>query len=103
MPSIRSTARQMPELVAEGRQPVVPVGQHHQLPVVADLEQLLGAAVQEADDRLGGGDPAVLHGERHLQHPVRGGVVRPERQQGRPGRRGGGPTATSRSVGDELT
>ena len=41
------------ELAAERRQPVVPVGQHGDLPVVADLEQLLGAAVQEADPRLG--------------------------------------------------
>jgi hypothetical protein len=77
------------QLVAEGGQPVVTVGQHHQLAVVADLEQLLRPAVQEADDRLGRGDSAVLHGECHLQHPVRGRVVRPERQQRRPGRCGG--------------
>jgi hypothetical protein len=38
------------QLVGERRQPVVAVGEHHRLAVVADLEELLGAAVQEADD-----------------------------------------------------
>ena len=41
------------ELVGERGQPVVPVGQHDDLPVVAHLEQLLRAAVHVADDRLG--------------------------------------------------
>ena len=40
------------ELVGEGAQPVVPVGEHDDLPVVADLEELLDAAVQEPDLRL---------------------------------------------------
>jgi hypothetical protein len=38
----------------------VPVGQHGQLPVVPHLEQLLGAAVHEPDDRLGPGDHVTV-------------------------------------------
>ncbi len=41
------------ELVGEGGQPVVPVGQHQGLSVVAHLEELLGAAVDGSDDRSG--------------------------------------------------
>jgi hypothetical protein len=34
----------------------VPVGQHEDLPVVANLEELLRPAVHVADDRLGADD-----------------------------------------------
>lgn len=40
------------ELVAERRQPVVPVRQHDDLPVVTHLEQFLGTPVHVADDRV---------------------------------------------------
>ena len=64
------------QLVGERREPVVPVGQHDDLPVVAHLEELLGAAVHVADDRLGGQDALAVEGEPQPQHPVRGGVLR---------------------------
>ena len=41
------------EFVGERGQPVMPVRQHDDLAIVADLEQLLGAPVHVADDRLG--------------------------------------------------
>jgi hypothetical protein len=56
----------------------VAVGEHDALAVVADLEELLGAAVQEADLRLGGGDDVAVDGERDAPRPVGGGVVRTE-------------------------
>ena len=49
----RLDAEHHPELVAERREPVVAVGEHGDLAVVAHLEQLLGATVHVADDRLG--------------------------------------------------
>ena len=64
------------ELVGERRQPVVPVGQHDDLPVVADLEQLLGAAVHVADDRLGRDDPLAVEDDAQPQHAVRRRVLR---------------------------
>ena len=66
------------ELVGERGQPVVPVGQHDDLPVVAHLEQLLGAAVHVADDRLAGDHPLAVEGELEPQHAVRGRVLRPD-------------------------
>jgi hypothetical protein len=43
-----------PDLAAGGPEPVVPIGQHEDLPVVAHLEQLLHTPVHIADDRLSG-------------------------------------------------
>ena len=64
------------QLVAECRKPVVPVGQHDDLPVVADLEQLLGAAVHVADDRLGRDDALAVEHQPQPQHAVRRGMLR---------------------------
>ena len=47
------------ELGREGRLPVVAVGQHQDLPVVADLEELLDPAVQRTHDHRRLGDDAV--------------------------------------------
>ncbi len=68
------------ELVGEGREPVVPVGQHDDLPVVADLEELLGAAVHVADDRLAGDHPLAVEDQLQPQHAVGGGVLRADVQ-----------------------
>ena len=64
------------ELGGERREPVVPVGEHDDLPVVADLEQLLDAAVHVADDRLAVDDPLAVEGEPQPEHAVGGGVLR---------------------------
>ena len=64
------------ELVGERRQPVVPVGQHDDLPVVADLEELLGAAVHVADDRARRDDPLAVEVSAQPQHAVRRRVLR---------------------------
>jgi hypothetical protein len=67
-----------PELVGERGQPVVPVGQHDDLPVVAHLEQLLGPAVHVADDRLAGHHPFAVEGQLEAQHTVGGRVLGPD-------------------------
>ncbi len=64
------------ELVGEGREPVVAVGEDDDLAVVADLEQLLGATVHVADDRLGGDDALAVEDDLQAQDAVRGGVLR---------------------------
>ena len=54
------------ELPGEAAQPVVPVGQGKDLAVVAHLEELLGAAMQQPTQGIGGADAAVgvdLEGE----------------------------------------
>ena len=63
------------ELVGERTEPVVPVGQHDDLPVVADLEQLLGTAVHVADDRLARHDPFTVERQPQAQDAVRGRVL----------------------------
>ena len=63
------------QLVGEGGQPVVAVGEHDDLAVVARLEELLRAAVHIADDRLGVLDPLAVEDEPQPQHTVRGGVL----------------------------
>lgn len=63
------------ELVAEGGEPVVPVGQDGDLAVVAHLEELFGAAVHVADDRVGGDDALAVEGDPQPQHPVGGRVL----------------------------
>jgi hypothetical protein len=68
------------ELVGESRQPVVPVRQHDDLAVVADLEQLLRAAVHVPDDRLAGDDPLAVQGDPQPQHAVRRRVLRADVQ-----------------------
>ena len=64
------------QLVGERRQPVVAVGEHDDLAVVARLEELLGAAVHIADHRLGVLDALAVQDEPQPQHAVRGGVLR---------------------------
>ena len=68
------------QLVGERRQPVVAVGEHDDLPVVARLEELLGAAVHVADDRLGVLDALTVEDEPQPEHAVRGGVLRADVQ-----------------------
>ena len=52
------------------------VGEHDDLAVVARLEELLGAAVHIADDRLGVLDALAVEHEPEPQHAVGGGVLR---------------------------
>jgi hypothetical protein len=68
------------QLVGERGEPVVPVRQHDDLPVVADLEQLLRAAVHVPDDRLAGDDPLAVQGDPQPQHAVRRRVLRADVQ-----------------------
>ena len=63
------------ELAGERTQPVMPVGQDDDLPVVAGLEEFLGPAVHIADDRVGRHDPVALQGQPQPQHPVPGRVT----------------------------
>ena len=78
------------ELVGERGQPVVPVGQDEDLAVVADLEELLGAAVHVADDRLGPQDALAVEDDPQPQHAVGRGVLRADVEghvgRGQPGR-----------------
>ena len=66
------------QFVAERRQPVVPVGQHDDLPVVADLEQLLRAPVHVPDDGFGADQPFAVEDQLEAEHPVRRRVLRPD-------------------------
>jgi len=66
------------ELVGKPRQPVVAVGQSHDLPVVAHLKQFLGAAVHVANDRLCGDDSLTVNDESQSQHAVSGWVLGPD-------------------------
>ena len=93
------------ELVAEGAQPVVPVGQHEDLAVVAHLEELLGAAVHVADDRLGAEHPLAVEVEPEPEHPVRGRVLRAdvEHHVGAQDRRLPVATVTSAVIAHTLT
>lgn len=59
-----------PEFGRERRQPVVPVREHEDLAVIAGLEELLGAAMQEPDSGIGPGDDVVLQVERELKGTV---------------------------------
>ena len=58
------------ELVAEGRQPVVAVGEHDQLAIVPDLEEFLGAAVHKTDLGLGADHDVAVEHQVQLQYPV---------------------------------
>jgi hypothetical protein len=64
------------ELVGEGGEPVVAVGEHDDLAVVARLEQLLRAPVHVADDRLGVLDALAVEDEPQPQHTVGGRMLR---------------------------
>ena len=64
------------ELVGERRQPVVAVGQNHDLTVVAHLEELLGAAVHVSNDRLGADDALTVDHQSQPKHAVSGRVLR---------------------------
>ncbi len=89
------------ELVAERGQPVVPVRQHDDLPVVADLEQLLRAAVHVADDRLAVDDPLAVQGQPQPEHAVGGRVLRADVEHhvgGRQLRAAAGPAPLVRRV-----
>ena len=59
------------QLAGERAQPVVPVGQHDDLPVVPRLEQLLRAPVHVPDHRLRRHDPVAVQGQPEPQQPVR--------------------------------
>ena len=82
------------QLTGERGMPVVPVGQHQDLPVVADLEQLLGASMHCADHDLGPRDHPVLGPQPKLDQPGVAGMIRPQVEQDGPGRRlGPSPSA----------
>ncbi len=63
------------QLVRERGQPVVAVREHHDLPVVAGLEEFLRTAVHVADHRFGADDPLAVQDEAQAQHAVRGRVL----------------------------
>ncbi len=63
------------ELARERREPVVPVREHDDLAVVADLEELLGAAVHVAHDRLGAHDPLAVDHDPQAKDAVGGRVL----------------------------
>ena len=64
-----------PEFGREGRQPVMPVREHEDLPVVAGLEELLGTAMEQADPCIGAdNDVVVVEVEGELQGSVLGRV-----------------------------
>jgi hypothetical protein len=65
------------EFVGERRDPVVAVGEHESLAVVAHLEQFLDAAMEEADLGFAGDDPVVaVKDQVEPQGSVSGGMVR---------------------------
>ena len=74
------------ELVAESRQPVMPVCQDDDLPIVACFEELLRAAMHVADDRIGANDPFTVERQRESQHAMRRRMLRPDVQHVRVGR-----------------
>ena len=66
------------ELGGERAEPVVAVGQHDDLAVVAHLEELLDAAVHVADDRLAGHDALAVERQPQPQDAVGRRVLRPD-------------------------
>ena len=52
----------------------MPVREHEDLPVVTGLEELLCAAVQQSDSRIGPGDDVTLEVQCELQGAVLRGV-----------------------------
>ena len=73
------------ELAEERSLPVVAVRQHQDLPIVADLEELLGTSMHRADDDPGRSDHIVLGPQPQLDQPGLAGVFRSEGQQDRSG------------------
>lgn len=63
------------EFVAECAQPVVPIGEHGDLAVIADLEEFLRAAMHVADDGVGAHDPFAVEDDLETEHAVRGRVL----------------------------
>ena len=61
--------------------PVVPVGEHQDLPIVADLEELLRAAVHGPDDDLGPGGHAILGPQPQFDQSRLAGMLRSEVEQ----------------------
>ena len=84
------------ELVGERGEPVVPVREDEDLPVVADLEELLGAAVHVADDRLGPQDALPVEDDAQSQHAVGRRVLRTDVE----GHVGGGQATGAEAHGD---
>ena len=62
------------EFGGEGREPVVPIREHKDLPVVARLEEFLGAAMQEADPGIGRSDDVIFEFQSQLKCAVLRGV-----------------------------
>ena len=81
------------EFVGEGGQPVVPVSQDDDLAVVAHLEELFGAAMHVADDRLGAHDPLAVDDDPQPENPVRRWVLRPDVEDHVGAREAAGPHA----------
>ncbi len=86
-----------PDLGAERGQPVVTVGQHHDLPVVTGLEELLDSAVDVAGHPLARHDDPVGGRQPHGWQPIEGRVVGAKRHLPGLGRgRDDGPEHTPR-------
>ncbi len=66
------------EVVGGRRHVVHAVGVRDVLEERVELEQLLGAAVEVADDRIAVDDPLAVHLQLQAQHAVRRRVLRPE-------------------------
>src|ERR1700752_1170515 len=69
------------DLVAEAAQPVDPVYERGHLRVVADLAQLLVAAVHVAGDGVGPHDLFAVEADDHAQRAVGGRVLRADVQR----------------------
>ena len=65
-------------LLAHRRDVIEPVEIRHRLEIGLVLDQLLGAAMQQADMRIGALDHLAVHLEHEAQHAVRRRMLRPE-------------------------
>ncbi len=65
-------------LLAHRRDVIEPVEIGHRLQIGLVLDQLLGAAVQQADMRVGALDDLAVHLQHQAQHAVRRRMLRPE-------------------------
>ena len=78
MPSSFSTASTKLCSCISWRDVVEPVEIGDRLQIGPDLDELLGAAMQQADMRVGALDHLAVHLEQQAQHAVRGRVLRAE-------------------------
>ncbi len=78
MPSSFSTAEREGVLLAHRRDVVEPVEIGHRLEIGLVLDQLLGAAMQQADMRIGALDHLAVHLQHQAQHAMGRRMLRPE-------------------------